>query len=47
MSFIPDKMVGMNWRDENSEIKVSEEVEGKSGDEVIDDIRERKILDLD
>jgi len=47
MGFIPDKMVDIHWREKEREIKISDEIEGKSGDEVIDQIREKKTLNLD
>ncbi|MFB6245919.1 MAG: hypothetical protein ABEJ03_06260 [Candidatus Nanohaloarchaea archaeon] len=47
MGFIPDKMVDIHWREEEREISISDEIKGKSGDEVIDQIREKKTLNLD
>jgi hypothetical protein len=47
MGYIPDKMVEMV--DETSEraINISDEIKGKSGDEVIDKVREQKTIKLD
>ncbi|MFB6143813.1 MAG: hypothetical protein ABEJ98_00740 [Candidatus Nanohaloarchaea archaeon] len=47
MGFIPDKIVPMNWKEEETDITVSEEMKGKPGHEVIDEVREKKTLDLD
>ncbi|MFB6100111.1 MAG: hypothetical protein ABEK16_02455 [Candidatus Nanohalobium sp.] len=47
MSFIPDKMVDTSWRDEEREIEVSDEFKGKSGDEIVDEIREKNTIKLD
>ncbi len=47
MGYIPSKMVDFNWRENDREVSLSDEVDDMSADEVIDDIREKKTLNLD